>query len=129
MTAVRQPGGMKWIWSFPPVWLDSCKYAARERAVVRRCEMTEFRADKTAQVSPSMIQSVFLELKANGYTDRQIQALGAGLGELADKKGNSVSRKLLELNEQRDGSEEGLFLIGYPEGFAALCMPSLSGQL
>ena len=90
--------------------------------------MTKIHAGRAAQVSPSMIRSIFLELKANGYSDIQIQALGVGLGELADKN-PCVSKKLLDLIEQRDGSEEGLFLMGYPEGFAALCMPGLAAEV
>ena len=35
------------------------------------------------RVSPSMVQSVYHELKANGYSDRQILALIAGLADVA----------------------------------------------
>lgn len=41
------------------------------------------------RVSPSMIRSVFAELKANGYSDQQIKALSAGLIQMADKRKNN----------------------------------------
>jgi len=35
------------------------------------------------RISPSMIESMFRELKCNGYTNDQILALSAGLDEMA----------------------------------------------
>jgi len=40
-------------------------------------------AQSAHQVSPSMVQSVFRELKANGYSDAQIAALSRGLMSMA----------------------------------------------
>ncbi len=37
------------------------------------------------RVSPSMVKSVFGQLKSNGYTDGQIIALSSGLSEMADR--------------------------------------------
>jgi len=84
-----------------------------------------------AKVSPSMIKSVFIELKTNGYSARQIQALSNKLGEMADlherkEEGfRALSRTLKSLaigKQESIVSEEGLFLMGAPEGFEALCL-------
>ena len=84
-----------------------------------------------AKVSPSMIKSVFIELKTNGYSARQIQALCYKLGEMADlherkEEGfRALSRTLKSLalgKQESTMPEEGLFLMGAPEGFEALCL-------
>jgi hypothetical protein len=41
--------------------------------------------DEEVQISSSMVQSVFGQLKANGYSDSQILALSRDLAELAVK--------------------------------------------
>lgn len=48
--------------------------------------MVQSNPTREARVSPSMVQSVFCELKANGYSDAQIVALAAGLAVLARER-------------------------------------------
>jgi hypothetical protein len=93
--------------------------------------MDKLSRPEIAKVSPSMIKSVFTELKTNGYTARQIQALSHKLGEMADlherkEEGfRALSRTLKFLatgKQESTASEEGLFLMGAPEGFEALCL-------
>ena len=45
--------------------------------------MVQFTTRSHVRVSPSMVQSVYHELKANGYSDRQILALISGLADVA----------------------------------------------
>ena len=83
-----------------------------------------------AVVSPSMVRAVFNELCRNGYSERQIEALSKELGGMAAaRRERNEARNLWRLGEQRPGyntsdAEDGLFVIGCPEGFESLCLKS-----
>ena len=89
---------------------------------------------QVARVSPSMIRSVFLELRTNGYTDDQILALSAGLAELIETPEDGEGEALLHEGEPVGGStdsplgQDGLADLGYSEEYESLCsagIPSL----
>jgi hypothetical protein len=86
---------------------------------------------QTARVSPSMIRSVFSQLKANGYTDEQILALSAGLADLIEPPADGLTDDLAsEENVQGGasdglGEEDGLADLGYSEEYESLCAAGL----
>ncbi len=85
--------------------------------------MVQTRPYELVRVSPSMISSVFAELKANGYSDRQILALSDGLMRMAD---SLIQKKVTSLKPsplQQDNPEEF-----EPDGLA-LCAAGLPRQL
>jgi hypothetical protein len=49
----------------------------------RRFDMIQSHVSHPSRVLPSMVASVFDELKSNGYSDAQVIALSAGLIEMA----------------------------------------------
>ncbi len=83
----------------------------------------------TAVVSPSMVRGIFNELCRNGYNERQIEALSAELAAMAaTRRDHKEEKSLWRLTDQKmvsesaDNAEDGLFAIGYPEGFESLCL-------
>ncbi len=76
-------------------------------------------------VSPTMVRSVFVELKSNGYSDHQICALSAGLMSMAgDQESTPAPADFTALADYAENTSDGLFLFGYPDGFETLCSKS-----
>ena len=48
--------------------------------------MADWKNDTCVDVAPSMIQSLFNQLKENGYSDEQVFALSEGLMQLAKSR-------------------------------------------
>lgn len=71
-----------------------------------------------ANISPSMIESMYLELRHNGYTDEQVLALSTGLIEMARTDRAAV---------HGDGLAPGTFQRGLDE-LEALCSAGLPHQ-
>lgn len=69
-------------------------------------------------VSPSMVRSVFSELKANGYSDGQIAALSLGLMRMASEP-KQPGREF-----PRDAASENQ-LLGLPEEFESIYLANL----
>jgi hypothetical protein len=69
-------------------------------------------------VSPSMVRSVFSELKANGYSDGQIAALSLGLMRMASEI------KQPEREFPQDAASENQ-LLGLPEEFESVYLANL----
>lgn len=82
--------------------------------------MTTQRPYELVRVSPSMIRSVFDELKANGYSDHQILALSDGLMRLVDSR---LRKKVSRVPTNSKPAEES-----ESEEFAA-CSAGLPRQL
>ena len=75
------------------------------------------------QISPSMVQSVFKELKANGYSDAQIGALSNCLMEMASTE---IRRTQSHPTPSPDGRLDGAGdLLGLPEEFESLYLAGL----
>ncbi len=79
--------------------------------------MVQSAPNRESRISPSMVQSVFHELKANGYSDRQIVALSK---ELAALVRNSMNREpeavMVEPTWGAESEEMDLSLLGFPAG-------------
>ena len=82
--------------------------------------MAKDRPYELVRVSPSMIRSVFAELKDNGYSDRQILALSDGLMRMADIR---LKKKYASHHGQNPDEQE------VPEDLEALCAAGLPRQL
>lgn len=70
-------------------------------------------------VSPSMIRSVFSELKANGYSDNQIAALSLGLMRMVSETRQPDTRF------HRMPVPENQTLLGLPEEFESVYLANL----
>lgn len=70
-------------------------------------------------VSPSMVRSVFSELKANGYSDGQIAALSMGLMRMASES------KQPDMGVQHMSLSESQTLLGLPEEFESVYLANL----
>jgi hypothetical protein len=84
------------------------------------------------RVSPSMIQSMFGELKANGYSDGQIMALSKGLMETAHNAlccGQTTHVGVPGFSGSAAdavmGQSECRGLLGFPEEFESLYLAGL----
>ncbi|NMB77436.1 MAG: hypothetical protein GYA21_20180 [Myxococcales bacterium] len=70
-------------------------------------------------VSPSMIRSVFSELKANGYSDNQITALSLGLMRMvSDARQPGMEFHHMPVAENQT-------LLGLPEEFESVYLANL----
>jgi hypothetical protein len=84
------------------------------------------------RVSPAMVQSVFKELKENGYSDGQIVALSRELMEIAntsDRRGGATVRRakneLFPASFWPRSSNEKTGLLGLPEEFESMYLAGL----
>jgi hypothetical protein len=75
------------------------------------------------QISPSMVQSVFTELKANGYSDSQIAALSNCLMEMASTE---IRRTQATTTPAPEGTlDSAKDLLGLPKEFESLYLAGL----
>ena len=82
--------------------------------------MAKTRPYELVRVAPSMVRSVFAELKANGYSDHQILALSDGLMRMADSRlREKVARK--QPQDLRDAEQS--------EEFESVCAAGLPRQM
>ena len=83
--------------------------------------MVQSAPNRESRISPSMVQSVFHELKANGYSDRQIVSLSKDLAALVRSTMNREPEPVVVettsvLNWGAVSEEMDLSLLGFPAG-------------